>query len=234
MRTGSALLIAGLSIGLVSTSANSGNRTDRFVFAEHKIEEFELEAHTEWEGDGAPSVRSVGCNGSNNDIDFYINQVGGIEGLRSRFLLDPDESGHRNHGRVLGDDLWLHIDGKKYEYRSIGYPGDRFLNYPYPPVKPVEIILVWRGTQSIRRNDAEPFRPLASIYEEMVNARKLAWGVKKLDPTVSDRGPNPELKRRYRIDNTGLRQAVEWCRRQVASPAARTLPEAELARLLGK
>jgi hypothetical protein len=228
------LLFAGLLTGLLATPANGREGTERFTFAEYRIEGFELEAHTEWEAVGAPSVKKIGCNGSNNDVSFYINQAGGIEGLWSGFLMDPDEHGHRAHGRVLGDGLWLYVDGKRYEFRSIGAPEDQFLNYPYPPVEPHDIILLWRGTHSIRQSDTEPFRPLSSIYEKMVNTKKLAWGIKDPDSTVSDRGPKLGSKRRYRIDNTGLKQAVEWCRRQVASPAARTLPEAELARLLGK
>ncbi|MBS0480590.1 MAG: hypothetical protein JSR96_00255 [Proteobacteria bacterium] len=204
-----------------------------FVFSETKIEGFKLEARTFWIADNTPpEIDTINCIGDNGDIRFEINQVGAIEMLNSQFLTDPDTKGRRDHGVYLDDQIWIYADNDRFELRHIGTANGRFHNFPYAKIdEPTEIILVWRGTRSVRRSEAEPFRPFAGYYEEFVDAKKLEWSMKSPDKS-GHRGANVTPGKRYRIDNKGLKSAAEWCRRAVASPAARTLPADLLERLI--
>jgi hypothetical protein len=227
-----AAAIASPAGGQVSAEYDQG----WFVFAEKKIEGFELKARTGWNAHKRPPfVSEVKCFGDNQDVVFTVNQSGGIELIASQFVADFEADGDRQSGTLLRDVLWLYIDGERYELRNIPAPSNRFANFSYPPVEPGIMLPVWRGTPSVRKSDSEPFRPLSSLYEQIVNAKKFEWRMKIPDPLVHDRnrGLTIDPKRRYRIDNAGLREAVEWCRRQVASPAARTLPADLLAKLSG-
>lgn len=225
------LVLAAL-LTVVHGGAKGAGETGKFDFAQANFANFEVRASSGWRSTGGPPfVDEIECGGGNGDISFGVDALGGIQLLYSQFLREPDEEGERERGAHLGDSLWLFVDQHRFEYRSIPAPNGRFLNYPYPPVEPPEeILLVWRGHHAVRRSDDEAFRPLSSIYEMMVEAKTLEWSLKQRDPTADPDEFAVPPDHRFPIDNAGLGEAVEWCRRQVASTQALTLPAEILER----
>jgi hypothetical protein len=216
-----AMLLATLPVG-----AEGAEVTGQFEFARARFANFDVHASTGWRSTGGPPfVDEIGCWGSSSDMSFGVDAIGGIQFLSSQFLREPDEQGERERGAHLGDTLWLFVDRDRFEYRSIPAGNGRFLNYPYPPMgAPEEILPVWTGHSAIRRGDDEAFRPLSSIYELMVEAERLEWSLKERDPTAQlGEAPMPR-GHRFPIENAGLRDAVAWCRLEVASAQALTLP----------
>ncbi|MBS0476963.1 MAG: hypothetical protein JSR28_17675 [Proteobacteria bacterium] len=234
MRAGRRTAIcAAVSFPLLFGNSAHGNARGEFAFASSTIEGFALEAATLWSADrGRPQIENIVCRGDNQDLEFVVERNGRISVLHSQFLTDRVTNGHREHGAYLGDQLWLYIDQDRFELRNIGSPGRSFSNFPYVPNEQGEIILTWHGTVSVRRHESEAFRPLAGYYEQMVDARSLAWSLKQPDP-LAHREEGVKLGKRYRIDNRGLKQAVAWCRQAVASPAAQIMP-AELREQFSK
>lgn len=229
------LCLVGFAIGVVAAPANAGIEQGWFVFAENQIERFNLQARTGWvANDTPPTVNEVECTGDNESMMFTVNQAGGIQHISNQFIAGLDSRGRPRRGAYLGDVLWLNVDGDRYELRNIKTPDRRFTNFPYAPFDPgdQEIILVWSGTTSVRQSEAEPFRPISSIYEQIVKAKKIEWSMKVADPNI-ERDPDFSPGRRYRIDSSGLRSAVAWCRHQVAAPAARMLPADLLKKMTG-
>lgn len=208
-----------------------------FDFAKAELDGFELKARTEvnW-NDGQPYVDEILCEGASEDVLFEIEGDGNFRSLRLSFHGLPDEDGERADITYLGDTLWLYVDGRRYEYRNIGMPAPTFSNHIYPPDPNAdrEIILVWRGHQAVRALESDPFMHLSRLYSDLVGAKRIEWGYKSRNwRDVDRREPENQLPdgwetRRYPIKVAGLRGAVDWCTRQVASDAAKRLP-ADLA-----
>ena len=220
------------AIGASSALPGQISADGTFTFQEGSIEGFELEAKTDWTASGAPSIKDISCVGDNQDIRFEINQFGAIDLLSNQFLIQPDAQGCRNFGTSLDDELWFYIDGKRFEFRFISSPSDKFSNFPYAGEgNSGDIILAWHGTRSVRPNGAEEFRPIAGYYEQIVTARRLEWAIKAFAPD-QHRERMAIIGKRYRINNTGLSLAVAWCRQAVFSPQARRLPAELLNRFV--
>jgi hypothetical protein len=231
-------VIAGLlSAGISSPMrAQSSRYQSDFDFARTKIGNFELRAETEigWAGK-EPFVAAIRCAGDNEHVQFTVDATGQLEQLRFTFLGSPEPDGDRPQIALLGDTLWLFVDGKRWEYRNIPMQL-RFTNFQYSPTPEGTIILpTWRGHQAVRASASGPFRNLRLIYGDIVRAKKIEWGFKsrnwnQVDRNVAENALPPGWQsRRYSIDHDGLSQAVEWCLRAVASDEARRLPAEILA-----
>lgn len=202
-------------------------------FAQAEIGGFELSAETEIDLDnGDPYIRNIACYASSEDISFSVGRDGQITWLRLSFNGEPDEDGNRSSLALLGDGIWLYIDGRRYEYRNIPTPSRRFANYEYPPDPNASGIMlpVWRGYAGVRQQDTDPFMHMSRIYGELIAAERLEWGFKSrnwehVDRNVAEnRLPEGWETQRYPIQRAGLFEALEWCTRQVASEAATHLP----------
>ncbi|WP_220128478.1 hypothetical protein [Sphingomonas sp. CGMCC 1.13658] len=205
---------------------------DRFDFARTRLGSFELVAETtiRWRHD-IPMIDSVQCRGDNGDIRFVIEQGGRLVSLSFSFAGQPDEEGNRGSLAYLGDELWLFVDGTRYEYRNISAPTNRFSNFTYPEAPGDQIIVpVWRGYHAVRAPGSTTFIDISRIYEDLVKARRLEWGFKsrnwrEIDPNVPENQlPNGWESHRYPINKKRLREAVDWCSEQVGSDVSRQLP----------
>jgi hypothetical protein len=211
----------------------SDERNYRFEFVSARIGEFDIRGHVgvAWR-DAQPYVQSVECFGDNQDVRFSIDMLGRLDAVWLAFRGLPDEDGDRERIALTGDRLWLYIDGKRYEYANIEKSEGQFSNYKYPEYKPDyrEIILVWRGHQSVRASDTDHFMHMSRIHSDIIRAKKLEWGFKSRNWEHVDhnepenRLPDGWETRRYPINNGQLGQAIDWCTRQVASDAARMFP----------
>jgi hypothetical protein len=206
----------------------SNDQLREFTFAETKIEAFSLEAVTrvEWAGQ-YPNVDEIFCRGENGDIRILVGSLGQIETIGFEFTGPPNEEGEREQITRLDDQLWLWVDGKRYEFRKVSTPGQSFKNITYPPYEQDgEIILIWRGSQMVRSSNDDPMMHISRLYGEFLRAKKLEWSFKARDPDrSSDDLPKGWEKRHFSINNKGLSKAVDWCSQQVASVAARTFPQ---------
>ncbi|MCW4462074.1 hypothetical protein OK349_10180 [Sphingomonas sp. BT-65] len=219
---------------LAQQEALAQQRPDSFDFATERSNGWDLKATTQvnWrQPGGLPTVTQIGCRGESPQFSFEMDSAGTLTSLRISFLGSPDEDGEREQITLLGDRLWLYIDGERWEYANIPLPSRQFSNLPYPESKPGEIILIWRGHQAVRRTESEPWRHVSRLYERLIAARKIAWSFKSrnwkdVDSSVPEnRLPEGWNRVRYPVDNRGLGDAVTWCERQVASKAAFVLPD---------
>ena len=224
-----------LAAALCTVSANAQRRPGSFDFAETKIARFEIKATTEIEWTaGAPYIAAINCEGGNEDVRFTVNQAGRVTSLDFTFDGPLGEDGDRESITALGDTLWLFVDRKKLEFHNVGTPTNRFLDYTYPPEEDREILLIWTGYRAVRTSVDGPLIDMTMFYNDIVTARKIEWGFKSRNwNDIAKSNPENALpvgweKRRYRIANNGLREAVDWCSLQVQSDAARRLP-AELS-----
>ena len=208
------------------------NRLSEFEFARSRIGNFELRAETRvhWNAD-IPMIESVSCWGSNEDIRFEIGPVGRLEHIAFSFNGLPDEDGDRPMLGLLGDEMWLYVDGIRYEYRNIPAPTAQVTNFSYPVEQGERVVVVpWRGNHAVRAPNSRLFVDISRIQDELINARRLEWSFKSRNWQQVDRSePSNRLppgweRRRYRIDNARLKEAVDWCTEQVDSAAARSLP----------
>jgi hypothetical protein len=217
--------------------AISQEPTDSFDFAEKQIGSWAMTATTyldrsdraddQW----SPTAVRVGCRGEAPQGSFMLND-GAISSLRLRFLGPPRKDGGQNEITLLGDHLWLYLDGDRWEFANIPSRGQKFTNGNYPPVgKDEMVVTVWRGHQAVRRSEQDPWLDISMIYERLMDARKIEWGYKSRDWAVVDKSiranrlPDHWTKTRYSVDNDKLRQAIVWCGQQVASDVAYVLPD---------
>jgi hypothetical protein len=223
-------LIAVLLLASTPTRAQVASRPAEFNFAKAKIGRFETTATTtlNWR-DNTPRIQSISCVGDNGEIRFVVDRTGRLQQLQIGFV-GPSVNGNPEHLTLLGDALWLFVDGKRYEYRNIPIE-DRFANYSYPPAPAGTIILPdFRGYEGVRVLASEPFMNLARIYADIVKAKSLRWAFKsrnwkQVNRSVPENALPPGWQhQRYRIDNEKLNAAVDWCTKAVASERARDLP----------
>ncbi len=205
-----------------------------FDFDELRTPDWTITATTKlyWR-QGIPEVESVECYGESPYFRFTMDGTGDLSFLRINFLRDPLEDTAETAG---GDHLWLYIDGERWEYANIPVHSGHLSNVDYPPPEQTEIVLVWNGHQAVRRGEGEPWINLRLMYRRLMDAKKLEWGFKSRDWRVIDRTiaqnqlPAGWQHKRYRINNSGLAEAVSWCAARVASERAYVLPD----RILGK
>jgi hypothetical protein len=187
---GLATITVAMAVAAISgqAAAESADRHE-FTFERTKIGDFELNATTEidWR-DQVPFVRDISCTGDNQDISFVVDEAGKLERMRMAFLGLPEPDGDRPHITLLGDALWLFVDGKRYEYRNIRWPSERFTNYSYRPAPKPEIVLpVWRGYQAIRASGSDPFINASAIYGDILRSTTLEWSFKSRNWNQVDR-----------------------------------------------
>lgn len=203
------------------------------TFASTTIGSFELQAETEIDlEDGQPYIGNVTCYAASEDISFSVDREGRLTWLHFSFVGETDEDGNRPDLALLGDGIWLYVDGHRFEYRNIGTPTRQFRDYEYraDPDDDGIMLPVWHGYQAVRERDSAPFMHMSRIYEQVIAARRLEWGFKSRDWKVVDRTvPGNQLPegwetRRYPINKDRLIEALEWCTRQVVSEAAIALP----------
>jgi len=212
--------------------ASPNEPRDSFDYATAKIGKWELSATTEvnWPDYGSElTVKNINCHGENGEITFDVDRSGGLR-LSVRFLGFADKNGNRDEITLLGDRLWLYIDGERWEFANIPARGSRFSNVEYPPPSSDDILPIWTGFQGVRKIETDPWRKFDSVIERMISARTVQWSFKSRDWKVVDsKGPGNRLPRdwnrtRYPVDNARLAEAVNWCARQVSSDAAYILP----------
>jgi hypothetical protein len=224
-----AILFAVLT-ATASSAAEIEARPSEFDFATDEIGSFHTVATTsiDW-SNGEPRLQGVTCVGQNQDIRFVVDGTGRLQQLQVTFL--REKSGDREGVSVLlGDSLWLFVDGKRFEYRNVSVT-DRFANYRYVSSPAGTIILAdFRGYQGVREHASDPFMNLSRIYSDIVRAKSLRWAFKsrnwnQVDASVPENAlPRGWQHRRYRIDNEHLKGAVDWCTSAVASDRAQYLP----------
>ncbi len=208
---------------------------DSFDFAVERTAAWSLKATTNvnWNTDSpnvSPTISSVSCRGESRQIDFEVNDAADVASLTTRFLGQVKPDGEQDEITLIGDHLWLYIDGTRWEYANIYARPSEFRNIKYPRSDDEIIMTVWRGYHAIRATYGDPWINIRVLYDRIINAQKLEWGFKLRDwenvnqGVLENRLPADWRTRRYKIDNTGLKQAVKWCAGQITSKAAYSLP----------
>ena len=224
-----------VAVGLVGAHLQAASQADEFEFARTNLANFELRAKTDvvW-GERGPSIADVTCFGDNQDISFVVDRSTKINFLRFAFRGPSASDGDREQITLLGDTLWLFIDGKKYEYRNIPYV-PTFTNRPLSPAPASAdeiVILTWRGYQAVQPASGNGLIDLSRIYHDIMAAKRIEWAFKsrnwkQVDQKVPDNAlPSGWQTRRYKIDTRDLDKAVAWCSRSVTSDEAKRLPPA--------
>lgn len=208
---------------------------DSFDFAVTRRAAWSLKATTSvnWNTDRPdvpPTISSVSCRGESPQMDFEVNDAADVAWLGIRFLGQVKPDGEQDEITLTGDHLWLYIDGTRWEYANIYARPSEFSNIKYPGPYDGIIMPVWRGYHAIRMANSDPWMNIRVLYDRIINARTLEWGYKSrnwsdVNYTIPEnRLPSDWKTRRYKIDNTGLKQAVKWCAGQIISKAAYSLP----------
>lgn len=224
-------------VGGTALAAQNRGPTDSFDFAEKQMGQWQLKATTHLyrsdrvEKEWSPTVTGVTCDGEAPQGSFKVDG-GMISALRMRFLGSPDKRGNRDEITLLGDHLWLYIDGDRWEFANIPIHSPNFSNGNYPATGPDEVVIAdWRGYQAVRKTEKDPWLAINMIYERLMDAKKLEWGFKSREWTVVDKSvsanrlPAHWETTRYPINNRDLKKAIFWCARQISSDNAYTLPD---------
>ena len=217
------------------TSTPASDWPREFEFAKTKIRNFELVAKTEvkWR-EKTPYLSDTLCTGDNRSIHFEVGGRAELRDLTITFLGNPESDGDRPHITLLGDELWLFVDGKRFEFRRIPTTGE-FINYKRPDQTGRIMVMPWRGYSAVRSSDSAPFMNISRINGEIIAADKIEWAFKsrnwaQVDRTEPDNAlPDGWQSRRYTVDSQGLRAALDWCTREVLSDQSRQLPDRFLA-----
>jgi hypothetical protein len=207
--------------------------TTSFQFARTINRGWTLEAETElvWSRSndtGLPSISSIICRGQGEQVNFTMNGSGEIGGLSINFLGDPEKDGDRSQITLIGDRLWLYIDGQRWEYAKIA-ARSLLTNVAYPPTEG-DILLLWTGHSAVRADEGKPWLHISRIYEKLIAAKSVSWSYKSrnwkdVDQSISEnRLPVGWQAKRYKINAAGLGSAVDWCAQQVRSDMAYKLP----------
>jgi hypothetical protein len=161
-------------------------------------------------------------------MEFSMSGAGALSSLRIRFSRDVERIGPQE-ATLLGDQLWLYIDGERWEYANI--PGrSTFSNFDYRKNEGGIVIGGWLGHQAVRKSHGGEWIHLSRFYERLIAAKRIEWGYKSRDWAVVNRHvtenqlPKGWETARYQINNAELRSAVSWCARQVGSRAPYVLP----------
>jgi hypothetical protein len=162
-----------------------------------------------------------------------MNEMRGIENVRVLFRTSDDERYDGGGSTLLGDILWLRIGSTRVETVMVPFPrtSRRFLNFPYPPPQQNEesedILPLFRGYQAYRTSSNSPWLPMARLFDQLLAARTITWGFGVLSEHRDNFENLPRNWRSgsYRVVNSALRSALDWCDHNIDSPAARTLPE---------
>lgn len=180
-------------------------------------------------GNGPPRVSGVRCFGEGPEFKFEMDGTTDLITFGLEFPGKPDSDDGQTQITLLGDHLWLFIDGERWEYANIPVRSFVFKNVAYAPPSDIQI-MDWRGYQAVRRNEAEPWIHLKLIFHRLISAKQVRWGFKSRDWTVVDRTipdnglPSDWQSKRYDIDTHGLRDAFDWCARHVSGDEAYILP----------
>lgn len=229
------LIAGGLAASSPATAMAEADLDDSFDFATLRTPGWTLTGTTNvnWGRPRAirePMVSSVECTGESEQFRFTMNASGDVSWLGLSFLGNPDEDGERENITLLGDRLWLYIDGERWEYANIPTHSRAFSNIDYPPPESKEIILLWHGHKAVRRNQDQPWINFDLLYYRLITAKRIEWRFKSrnwadVDKSESaDQLPKNWEKTRYKVDNKGLQDAILWCARQVSSKDAYILP----------
>lgn len=223
-------LICFLTSTVIVPPASAEVLTSRsFDFATERTASWSLTATTKLNRADPPAIDHISCLGQNEQFGFSMNGSGALEWLNIKFLSNPEEDGDRSQITLLGDHLWLYVDGERWEYANIPF-SSLLKNFKYSQPDG-DIILMWRGHPAVRKGDSHPWLHLSRIYELLIAAQKIEWSYKSRDWTVVDKTvrdnqlPEGWQTTRYAIDNRGLEESVSWCAKQVSSDAAYTLPD---------
>jgi hypothetical protein len=161
---------------------------------------------------GYPTVASVECRGESRQFVFDVNRSAEISWLRTRFLGKADEDGERDEITLLGDRLWLYIDGERWEYANIPTHSAEFSNIQYPPPKSDIVLPVWRGYQAVRRAEDQPWINLKLIYYRLINADQIEWSFKsRLDGRRQEKCKKPASKRLAKYTLQGRQRGSANC-----------------------
>lgn len=224
------IALLGLMVAIFLFEPAKAGQSNHFKFAETRIAGLDVQATTDvsWSKD-IPTIADIDCGGHSDSVEFWVDRFGNISTLTVRFNGPPDGEGNRQNLALLGDHIWLWVDGRRYEHLHIPAPSDKFSNFDYK-AEPIEeeIILVWRGYVAIKPHN-RPVMSIQRIYSALVDAKKIEWGFKSRDFKTVTASPGNQLptgweQRRYTVESQGLRQAVDWCTSEVASSRARQLP----------
>lgn len=216
-------------------SSSWGQSAGSFDFAKLHTETWDAAASTSvrWHPTlQRPIVEGVECKGNSRQISFSMDESAQVTFLRVDFLSDAADGSDLEFITALGDHLWLYIDGERWEYAHIPKHSWEFTNVRYPVLKQDGIIIpIWRGIEAVRKDESQPWLNLKLFYDRLITAKDVAWGFKSRDWKVVDRNepanqlPEGWQQKRYRIDNSGLQEAVSWCAGQVVADAAYILPD---------
>lgn len=204
---------------------------DSFVFAVKRSPTWVLTATTNvnWDGSTA-TVASVQCRGESDQFNFEMNSAAAISWLVPDFVVNAGADDDQGQSPLLGDHLWLYIDGERWEYANIPSHPAEFSNVTYPSIEGGITTGDWRGYSAVRMNESQPWINLAMIYDRLIAAKRIEWSFKSRDWTVVDKKetanslPKNWQNLRYKVDNTGLQDAVSWCARKVVSKDAYIFP----------
>lgn len=219
-------------LALTPANAIAQEASGSFDFAISKDSRWEMTAtsHINWpENKLLPTIANIDCRGESEQFSFELDRSGTLS-LMIRFLGLPDKDGERGEITLLGDRLWLYVDGERWEFAHIPKGSNAFTNIQYPPQPEGDIILIWIGSRMVRKTERDPWQNLSRIQERLVVARKIEWSYKSrnwkdVDSSIPEnRLPAGWNTRRYPIDNKGLGEAISWCSKQISSPAAFVLP----------
>lgn len=219
----------------VNAASRARENEDEFDFAVMRTPDWTLTATTvvNWKHASAgkyPTVASVQCRGESRQFSFSVNSSGEVSWLRVRFLGKPAEDGEQDEITLLGDQLWLYLDGIRWEYANLPARSAHFANITYSKPESDTVMPVWRGYQAVRTAQSQPWINFKLFYHHLITAKQIEWSFKSGDWTVVNKRdernylPNKWKNTRYKIDNEGLSTAIMWCARSVSSDDAYILP----------
>ena len=225
----------GLAASSPANAMAEVNLENSFDFATLRTPIWTLTATTNvhWERPpavGYPIVSGIECTGRSDQFGFTMNGSGDVSWLAVSFLGKADEDGEREQLALLGDRLWLYIDGQRWEYANIPAHSGEFSNIEYPPPESDVILPLWRGHKAVRRNQDQPWINFNLLNHRLITAKRIEWSFKSRDWTVVNKResanqlPKNWKNTRYKVDNEGLQDAILWCARQVSSKDAYILP----------
>ncbi|MGW8138447.1 hypothetical protein ACWGNZ_22905 (plasmid) [Sphingomonas zeae] len=223
------------AIVLARPATAIAQNADSFDFAVARTAAWSLKATTSvnWNTDrpnALPTISSVSCRGESPQLDFEVNDAADVAWLGIRFLGQVKQDGEQDEITLIGDHLWLYIDGTRWEYANIYARPSEFSNIKYPGPDDGIIMPVWRGYHAIRMANSDPWMNIRVLYDRIINAKKLEWSYKSRDwsnvnyAIPENRLPANWQTQRYKINNTGLKQAIKWCAGQITSKTAFSLP----------
>lgn len=231
------LIASSTASSIASAQALDLEANDSFDFAVKQTPDWTLKATTKVDlrnasRGGQPTIADIYCEGEGPQFTFRLSDVGEVEWLSMGIIGGTAEGGDERMSVLLGDHLWLYLDGERWEFANIPRRPSSFLNVPQPKINIDEIVIpVWRGHQAVRKAEGQPWLHISRLYEKIISADKIEWSFKSRDWSVVNKSiienqlPQHWKIARYPLNNRGLRDAVSWCAMQVSSDAAYILPD---------